>query len=37
MAVGGETQAELAAVTKLGIDAGQWYFLGRPTVLPADW
>lgn len=37
VAEGIETEEELAAVTKLGMDAGQGYFLGRPTVLPADW
>ncbi len=37
VAEGIETQAELSAVTQLGMDAGQGYFLGRPTILPADW
>ncbi|GAC1607402.1 MAG: hypothetical protein NVS3B6_21330 [Pseudarthrobacter sp.] len=37
MAEGLETEAELTAVTKLGMNAAQGYFLGRPTVLPSDW
>ncbi|WP_231728566.1 sensor domain-containing phosphodiesterase [Arthrobacter sp. EPSL27] len=37
VAEGIETPAELATVTDLGVDAGQGYLLGRPSVLPADW
>jgi PAS domain S-box-containing protein len=37
VAEGIETQAELAAVTELGMTSGQGYFLGRPTVHPNDW
>ena len=37
IAQGIETCAELAAVTDLGMAAGQGYFLGRPTTLRADW
>ena len=37
VAQGIETSAELAAVTDLGMAAGQGYLLGRPTTLRADW
>ena len=37
VAEGIETDAELAAVTGMGVNAGQGYLLGRPSVLPADW
>lgn len=37
IAEGIETDAELAAVTGLGMAAGQGYFLGRPTTRPQDW
>ena len=37
VAEGIETAAELAMVTKLGMHAGQGYFLGRPSVDPEDW
>ena len=37
VAEGIETEGELAAVTGLGIDAGQGYLLGRPSVRPEDW
>jgi EAL domain-containing protein (putative c-di-GMP-specific phosphodiesterase class I) len=37
VAEGIETQAELAAVTRLGMSSGQGYFLGRPTLNPTDW
>ena len=37
IAEGIETCAELAAVTDLGMTAGQGYFLGHPTTLRADW
>lgn len=37
VAEGIETQAELAAVTKLGMACGQGYFLGRPTLHSVDW
>jgi PAS domain S-box-containing protein len=37
VAEGIETEAELAAVTKLGMTAGQGYLLGRPSVKPEDW
>ncbi|MDQ0241423.1 sensor domain-containing phosphodiesterase [Arthrobacter bambusae] len=37
VAEGIETEAELSAVTQLGMHAGQGYFLGRPTILPAEW
>lgn len=37
VAEGIETNSELAAVTELGVNAGQGYLLGRPSVLPADW
>ncbi|MET3920762.1 EAL domain-containing protein [Arthrobacter sp. UYEF20] len=36
-AEGIETSAELAAVTGLGLTAGQGYFLGRPSTRPQDW
>ena len=32
-----QTQAELSAVTELGMHAGQGFFLGRPSLRPADW
>lgn len=37
VAEGIETQAELTAVTELGMTSGQGYFLGRPTIRPSDW
>lgn len=37
VAEGIETAAELAAVSGLGMTAGQGYFLGRPTVQPEEW
>jgi PAS domain S-box-containing protein len=37
VAEGIETRSELATVTELGVNTGQGYVLGRPTVLPADW
>ena len=37
VAEGIETRAELAAVTQLGMTSGQGYFLGRPSLHPADW
>lgn len=37
VAEGIETQAEATAVTKLGMAAGQGYFLGPPTVQPREW
>ena len=36
-AEGIETSHQLAAVTALGMTAGQGYFLGRPSTLPQDW
>ncbi|WP_226758659.1 EAL domain-containing protein [Arthrobacter sp. SO3] len=36
-AQGIETPAELAAVTGLGVKAGQGYLLGAPTTHPEDW
>uniref|UniRef100_UPI0035935C35 EAL domain-containing protein n=1 Tax=Arthrobacter pascens TaxID=1677 RepID=UPI0035935C35 len=37
VAEGIETQAELTAVTHLGMTSGQGYFLGRPTIQASDW
>ena len=37
VAEGIETEAELRAVRELGMTSGQGYFLGRPTIRPADW
>lgn len=37
IAVGIETADELATVTRLGMTAGQGYFLGRPTINSAEW
>jgi predicted signal transduction protein with EAL and GGDEF domain len=37
VAEGIETQAELTAVTELGMTSGQGYYLGRPTTHPIDW
>jgi PAS domain S-box-containing protein len=37
VAEGIETHSELATVTELGVNAGQGYLLGRPSVLPEDW
>jgi EAL domain-containing protein (putative c-di-GMP-specific phosphodiesterase class I) len=37
IAEGIETDAELEAVTDLGMHAGQGYLLGRPAVIPEDW
>jgi PAS domain S-box-containing protein len=37
VAEGIETNAELNTVTGMGVNAGQGYLLGRPSVLPSDW
>lgn len=37
IAVGIESQAELATLTRLGMTLGQGYYLGRPTVHSRDW
>ena len=37
IAEGIETREEFAAVTSIGITAGQGYYLGRPTVRLRDW
>lgn len=37
VAEGIETVGELKVLTELGIDAGQGYLLGRPSVRPKDW
>jgi PAS domain S-box-containing protein len=37
VAEGIESPAELATVTELGMALGQGYYLGRPTIHPADW
>jgi EAL domain-containing protein (putative c-di-GMP-specific phosphodiesterase class I) len=37
VAEGIETPAELAAVTALGVTAGQGYLFARPSVQPLDW
>lgn len=37
VAEGIETNAELTAVTELGVNTGQGYLLGRPSALPLDW
>ncbi len=37
VAEGIETSEELAAVTGLGMAAGQGYLLGRPSIHPRDW
>ncbi|HYN72038.1 MAG TPA: EAL domain-containing protein, partial [Nakamurella sp.] len=37
IAEGIETQAELSAVTELGMRAGQGFYLGRPSLLPKEW
>jgi EAL domain-containing protein (putative c-di-GMP-specific phosphodiesterase class I) len=37
IAEGIETDAELVTITGLGVNAGQGYLLGRPSVLAADW
>lgn len=37
IAVGIETEAELATVTRLGMTMGQGYYLGRPTIHSGDW
>jgi EAL domain-containing protein (putative c-di-GMP-specific phosphodiesterase class I) len=37
VAEGIETDAELATVTEMGVNTGQGYLLGRPSVLPSDW
>ncbi len=36
-AEGIETRAELQCVTELGIEAGQGYLLGRPSITPTEW
>jgi EAL domain-containing protein (putative c-di-GMP-specific phosphodiesterase class I) len=37
IAEGIETDKELAMVTELGMNAGQGYLLGRPSVRPEEW
>lgn len=37
VAEGIETLAELAAVTGIGMTAGQGYLIGRPSIHPKDW
>jgi EAL domain-containing protein (putative c-di-GMP-specific phosphodiesterase class I) len=37
VAEGIETNAELTAITGMGVNSGQGYLLGRPSVLPSDW
>ena len=37
IAEGIETEQELAMVTELGMNAGQGYLLGRPSVRPEEW
>ena len=37
VAEGIETSSELATLAELGVDTGQGYLLGRPSVLTADW
>ncbi|WP_354191638.1 EAL domain-containing protein [Arthrobacter sp. UYCu712] len=37
IAEGIETSNELAAVARLGVTAGQGYYLGRPSTRPQDW
>ncbi|MGZ4547560.1 MAG: sensor domain-containing phosphodiesterase [Blastococcus sp.] len=37
VAEGLETAAEFRTVLRLGVDSGQGYLLGRPTVLPEEW
>jgi EAL domain-containing protein (putative c-di-GMP-specific phosphodiesterase class I) len=37
VAEGIETAEELRSVSRLGMNAGQGYFLGRPSVQPRDW
>ncbi|PVE14978.1 EAL domain-containing protein [Arthrobacter sp. Bz4] len=37
IAEGVETQTELTTVAELGIDSAQGYFLGTPSVSPAEW
>ncbi|ADX71463.1 EAL domain-containing protein [Pseudarthrobacter phenanthrenivorans Sphe3] len=37
VAEGIETVGELKVLTELGMDAGQGYLLGRPSVQPKDW
>ncbi|MDQ0211070.1 EAL domain-containing protein [Arthrobacter bambusae] len=37
VAEGIETEAELAAVTELGMTAAQGYLIGRPSLSPEDW
>ena len=37
IAEGVETAAELAALTLLGVDAAQGYFIGRPTTDSEEW
>jgi PAS domain S-box-containing protein len=37
VAEGIETAAELTAVGAIGMDAGQGYLLGRPSIHPGDW
>lgn len=37
VAEGIETQSELSAVTELGMRAGQGFYLGRPSLMRAEW
>jgi EAL domain-containing protein (putative c-di-GMP-specific phosphodiesterase class I) len=37
IAEGIQTPEELAAIAGLGVDAGQGYYLGRPSIRPRDW
>ena len=37
IAEGIETRAELSAVTELGLKSAQGFYLGRPSLLPAEW
>jgi EAL domain-containing protein (putative c-di-GMP-specific phosphodiesterase class I) len=37
VAEGIESNSELATLAELGVNTGQGYLLGRPSVLPADW
>lgn len=37
VAEGIQTNAELTAVAEMGVNTGQGYLLGRPSVLPSDW
>jgi EAL domain-containing protein (putative c-di-GMP-specific phosphodiesterase class I) len=37
VAEGIQTNAELTAVTERGVNTGQGYLLGRPSLLSSDW